>query len=242
MEHFKALERGMVVSMGKFNTILWDVDQTLLDFQRSESYAVRYCFEQFGLTASDEIVRLYSEINTGFWKRIERGEINKKEALVERFRSLFKHVGIRNIDAAEFQELYAEALGSVYYFQDNSYELVKKLKGKYRQYLVTNGISCTQRKKLALSGFDQLAEDIFVSEEIGAPKPQKEYFEKCFAKIPDFCKDNTIIVGDSLSSDMLGGNRMGIATCWYNPLGLENTTEVIIDYEIKDLNEILFIL
>lgn len=242
MEHFKALERGMVVSMGRFNTILWDVDQTLLDFQRSESYAVRYCFEQFGLTASDEIVRLYSEINIGFWKRIERGEINKKEALEERFRSLFKCLGIKDIDAAEFQKLYAEALGSVYYFQDNSYELVKKLKGKYRQYFVTNGVSYTQRRKLALSGLDQLAEDIFVSEEIGAPKPQKEYFEKCFAKIPGFCKDNTIIVGDSLSSDMLGGSRMGIATCWYNPLGLENTTEVIIDYEIKDLNEILFIL
>lgn len=232
----------MVVSVGKFNTILWDVDQTLLDFQRSECYAVRYCFEQFGLTASDEIVRLYSEINTGFWKRIERGEINKKEALEERFRRLFKCLGIKDIDAAEFQKLYAEALGSVYYFQDNSYELVKKLKGKYRQYLVTNGISYTQRKKLTLSGLDQLVEDIFVSEEIGAPKPQKEYFKKCFAKIPGFCKDNTIIVGDSLSSDMLGGSRMGIATCWYNPLGLENTTEVIIDYEIKDLNEILFIL
>lgn len=231
---------GAVV--GRFDTVLWDVDQTLLDFSRSESYAVRYCFEQFGLTATDETVRLYSEINTGFWKRIEKGEINKKEALEGRFHMLFEKAGIENIDAGAFQKLYAEALGSVYYFQDDSYELVKKLKGRYRQYLVTNGVTRTQRKKLELSGLDRLVEDIFVSEEIGAPKPQKEFFDKCFGRIPDFRRDSAIIVGDSLSSDMLGGKNAGITTCWYNPAGLENTSEVKVDYEIKNLNDIIPIL
>lgn len=233
---------GKKDNMGRFDTVLWDVDQTLLDFSRSESYAVKYCFEQFGLTAADETVRLYSEINISFWKRIEKGEIDKKEALVERFRMLFERTGIKNIDAGEFQKLYSEALGSVYYFQDNSYELIMKLKGRYRQYLVTNGVTRTQRKKLELSGLDKLVEDIFVSEEIGAPKPQKEFFEKCFEKIPDFCRDRAIIVGDSLSSDMLGGRNAGIKTCWYNPAGLENTSEVDTDYEIRNLNDIISIL
>ncbi len=228
--------------MGQFDTVLWDVDQTLLDFKRSEDYAVRYCFGLFGLEVDDRIVERYSIINEGYWRRIETGEIRKKDALTGRFQTLFGEIGITGVDAEAFQEEYAEALGSVYYFQDDSYELVKSLKGVCRQYLVTNGVTRTQRKKLQLSGLDKLVDGIFVSEQIGAPKPQKEYFERCFAQMPGFRKERAIIVGDSLTSDMLGGNRAGVATCWYNPGGLENLSEVRIDYEIRNLNEIRGIL
>ena len=228
--------------MERFDTILWDVDQTLLDFKRSEDYAVRYCFELFGMKADDRIVERYSAINEGYWKRIETGEIRKKEALLGRFQTLFGEIGIMDVDAEAFQKEYAEALGSVYYFQDDSYELVKSLKGVCRQYLVTNGVTRTQRKKLQLSGLDKLVDGIFISEQIGVPKPQKGYFEKCFAQIPGFRKERAIIVGDSLTSDMLGGNRAGVATCWYNPEGLKNFSEVRIDYEIRNLNEIWRIL
>ena len=117
--------------MAKFDTILWDVDQTLLDFKKSEDYAVRYCFRKFGKEASDETVAIYSRINEGFWKRIEKGEINRKDALVQRFEQLFQQIGEQDMDAGAFQKEYAEALGSVYYYLDDSYELVKKLRGKY---------------------------------------------------------------------------------------------------------------
>lgn len=228
--------------MAKFDTILWDVDQTLLDFKKSEDYAVRYCFRKFGKEASDETVSIYSRINEGFWKRIEKGEINRKDALVQRFEQLFQQIGEQDMDAGAFQKEYAEALGSVYYYLDDSYELVKKLRGKYRQYLVTNGVTLTQMKKLRLSRFDQLTDGIFVSEQIGIPKPHKDFFEKCFSMIPGFCKEKAVIVGDSLSSDMRGGNNAGIATCWYNPAGLKNLSDVKIDYEIRNLNEIWDIL
>ncbi len=228
--------------MAKFDTILWDVDQTLLDFKKSEDYAIRYCFRKFGKEASDEAVAIYSRINEGFWKRIEKGEINRKDALVQRFEQLFQQIGEQDMDAGAFQKEYAEALGSVYYYLDDSYELVKNLRGKYRQYLVTNGVTLTQMKKLRLSGFDQLADGIFVSEQIGIPKPHKDFFEKCFSMIPGFCKEKAVIVGDSLSSDMRGGNNAGIATCWYNPAGLKNLSDVKIDYEIRNLNEIWDIL
>lgn len=228
--------------MAKFDTILWDVDQTLLDFKKSEDYAIRYCFRKFGKEASDEAVAIYSRINEGFWKRIEKGEINRKDALVQRFEQLFQQIGEQDMDAGAFQKEYAEALGSVYYYLDDSYELVKNLRGKYRQYLVTNGVTLTQMKKLRLSGFDQLADGIFVSEQIGIPKPHKDFFEKCFSMIPGFCKEKAVIVGDSLSSDMRGGNNAGIATCWYNPEGLKNLSDVKIDYEIRNLKEIWDIL
>ena len=103
---------------------------------------------------------------------------------------------------------------------------------------VTNGVSSTQRKKLRLSGLDQLFDDIFVSEEMGVPKPQLSYFEKCFEQIEDFQKEKTLIVGDSLSSDMQGGNNAGIACCWYNPYKSENDTGLKIDYEIQNLWEV----
>ena len=228
--------------MAKFDTILWDVDQTLLDFKKSEDYAIRYCFRKFGKEASDEAVAIYSRINEGFWKRIEKGEINRKDALVQRFEQLFQQIGEQDMDARAFQKEYAEALGSVYYYLDDSYELVKNLRGKYRQYLVTNGVTLTQMKKLRLSGFDQLADGIFVSEQIGIPKPHKDFFEKCFSMIPGFCKEKAVIVGDSLSSDIRGGNNAGIATCWYNPAGLKNLSDVKIDYEIRNLKEIWDIL
>ena len=228
--------------MAKFDTILWDVDQTLLDFKKSEDYAIRYCFRKFGKEASDEAVAIYSRINEGFWKRIEKGEINRKDALVQRFEQLFQQIGEQDMDAGAFQKEYAEALGSVYYYLDDSYELVKNLRGIYRQYLVTNGVTLTQMKKLRLSGFDQLADGIFVSEQIGIPKPHKDFFEKCFSMISGFCKEKAVIVGDSLSSDMRGGNNAGIATCWYNPAGLKNLSDVKIDYEIRNLKEIWDIL
>ena len=224
--------------MGKFDIILWDVDQTLLDFKKSESYAIRFCFRKFGKEASDETVSAYSSINENFWKQIEKGQINKKEALVERFRTLFRQIGEEDIEAEAFQKEYADALGSVYYFQDDSYNLLNQLKGKYRQYLVTNGVTYTQMKKLRLSGLDKLVDGIFVSEQLCVTKPHKEFFEQCFCAIPGFQREKALIVGDSLSSDMQGGNNAQISTCWYNPAGLENPFNIRIDYQIKDLNEI----
>lgn len=225
--------------MNGYHTILWDVDQTLLDFKKSERYAVTHCFELFHLPVDDQILNRYSEINEGYWKRIERGEIEKEEALSARFDTLFDELGITGVDGSSFQNEYAEALGSIYFFLDDSYGLLKRLKGKYRQYLVTNGVARTQLMKLKLSGLDLLVEDIFVSEEIGAVKPSSAFFDACFEKIPYFEKERTIIVGDSLSSDMLGGDQAGIATCWYNPENLEKNLNVRVDYEIKNLYEII---
>ncbi len=224
--------------MGKYEILLWDVDQTLLDFEKSQEYALFECFKQYGRTADQKILSLYAEINTSFWKRYELGEITKLQLLTGRFATLFFRLGIEDISPKDFQAVYQKALGSVFYFRDNADQLCSKLKGVVRQYAVTNGVSSTQRNKLHLSGLDQIFDDIFISEEIGAPKPQLQYFEACFRKIPDFRKDKTLIIGDSLSSDMQGGNAAGIACCWYNPEGKENPTGLKIDYEIRNLWEV----
>ena len=224
--------------MNRFDTILWDVDQTLLDFERSQAYALGESFRQFGLEMEDSVLSLYVDINNTYWKRHELGEVSKAELLTGRFRTLFSKLAIKDIDIGNFASVYQEALGSVFYFRDDSYLLCRRLKGRVRQYAVTNGVTSTQRNKLHLSGLDKILDGIFISEEIGYPKPRKEYFEICFKKIPAFRKEKAIIVGDSLSSDMRGGNEAGIACCWYNPEGKENNLELKIDYEIKNLWEV----
>lgn len=229
--------------MKKFHTILWDLDGTLLDFLKSEKYAITHCFQKFGLEISDEILARYSKINDGFWKKLELGEItNKQEVLVGRFRTLFEEYQITGVEPERFQEEYKDALGSVYYYQDDSFELCKRLKKDYKQYLVTNGILYTQEKKLKLSGFDKIMDGIFISEQLGVPKPNKKFFALCFAQIPEFNIEKTIIVGDSLSSDIKGGINSNIATCWYNPEKKKNETDIKADYEIDNLQQLVSIL
>lgn len=221
-----------------FHTILWDVDQTLLDFEKSQDYALRLCFQNLHLEISDEIVRLYSSINDSYWKRLERGEVTKKELLTGRFDALFEQLHIKTVTSADIAPMYQKALGSVYYYRDDSLTLCRRLKGRVRQYVVTNGVSSTQRNKLRLSGFDQVMDGIFISEEMNYEKPDVRFFEGCFKQIPDFRKEDTLIVGDSLTSDMQGGNQAGIACCWYNPDGKRETRGLKIDYEIQNLWEV----
>ena len=232
--------------MKQYEIILWDVDQTLLDFSKSEDYAIKYAFKKFGRNIDSNTVRLYSAINDSYWKRLEKGELSKAEVQIGRFETLFEQLQIDDIAAQDFAPVFQKALGSVYYYRDDSFLLCSELRREFRQYVVTNGVTWTQQNKLKLSGFDRVMDGIFISEMIGSPKPFPAFFEKCFKQIPDFQKEKTIIIGDSLTSDMLGGNQSGISCCWYNPEGRklkeETNLSLRIDYEIRSLWEIKDIL
>ena len=229
--------------MGKYRTILWDLDQTLLDFDRSMDYAIRAVFEQYDLYIDEKIAARYEVINRDHWNRLERGEITKEEVKVGRFRTLLEELGIRHIKPEEIAASYQEALGSVYYYIDGAVEVVTRLRELgYHQYVVTNGVNTTQNSKMKLSGFDKLTDGVFVSELMGYPKPMKGYFDACFALLPEGTREQSILVGDSLTSDMQGANNAGIAACWFNPQGKEKDVEVRIDYEIRHLKELLEIL
>ena len=224
--------------MRKFDTLLWDLDDTLLNFGQSEKHAITSCFDQFQISYDEEMVKRYSDINLSFWKRFEKGEIVKKEVLHGRFRQLFDEFGIINITPEEFQLLYQEELGSTYFYNDDSFEICKKLSTDFRQYIVTNGIVITQEKKLKLSGFDQIMNGICISEKFGYQKPQSEFFDKCFEFIGSVEKDKILMIGDSLTSDIKGGNNAGITTCWYNPKKNDCLEQVVVDYEIQSLDQI----
>ena len=223
--------------------ILWDIDGTLLDFKKAECAAIKKCFEIFNLgECSDEMIARYSVINRKYWEKLERGEITKQEVLVNRFTDFFEIENIKTDCASEFNIEYQKWLGETICFCDNSYELLKNLKGKVKQYAVTNGTKAAQDRKLQKSGLIDIFDGVFISEMVGIEKPGIGFFEHVWEQIGTYEKGEVMIVGDSLTSDMQGGNNAGIICCWYNPKNIKNDTGLKIDYEIDNLQKILEIL
>lgn len=224
-------------------TLLWDVDGTLLDFGKSESYGIRKCFEKFGLgECTDEMLIRYSKINHKYWQMLERGELTKPQVLAGRFQEFFKleNIGFNRID--DFNLEYQYSLGDKVFFCENAFETISSLKGEYNQYAVTNGTYIAQERKLTQSGLINIFDDVFISDKIGFEKPNIEFFNAVQQKIGKFNKNEVMIIGDSLSSDMQGGNNADILCCWYNPHNAEVKNNIRIDFEIKDISDIIEIL
>lgn len=220
-----------------YKAILWDIDGTLLNFRKSVSAVIMDIFQRFGLGECDEgMVQRYYEINDSYWKKLEREEITRPELFIRRFEDFFAEYGIK-FSPQEFDRLYKLGLREQVFFNDNSYELVKSLRGKVKQYAVSNTPAAELTAKLKKSGLDVLLDRIFISEYIGAEKPSVKFFDFVFAEIPE-SREEVIMVGDSLTSDMRGANNAGIACCWYDPEGKPAPGDLRIDHTISDLNEI----
>lgn len=221
-------------------TILWDVDGTLLDFHAAEGNALRFLFHEFGFgDLNGEDLARYKALNISLWKALERGEITKPRVLVGRFEKFFSDLGLDPSLAPEFNERYQTALGDTIVFMDDSYEIVKSLRGRVKQYVVSNGTVKAQTKKLRASGLGDLMDGVFLSEAIGTEKPGRAFFDAVFSQIGPQDPEEVVIIGDALSSDILGGDRAGIRTCWYNPYGAGRDISCRIDYEISDLHQVL---
>lgn len=225
-----------------FTTLLWDVDGTLLDFDYSMRHSLRRCFGSIGRPLTEEMIEGYSRINDSYWKRLERGEVTKKELLSGRFRDFFAEYGLTGIDVDAFRKDYEAGLGNTYAFQDDALTVVKSLQGHYRQYVVTNGVTAVQENKLKLSGLSEVMDGIFISETIGSAKPSRVFFDYCLEHLEEKDKGKILIIGDSLTSDILGGIQAGIRTCWYNPGEKNPPLEYRADYEISVLQQIYEVL
>jgi len=222
-----------------FKAILWDIDGTLLNFHMAEKAAIQALFARFGLgSCTDEMLKHYSTINAGYWKKLEKGELTKPQILIGRFETFFREYGLDISCAPAFNEAYQLALGDTVCFNPGGLEAVKALKEKVRQYAVTNGTLVAQRKKLAASGLDALLDGAFISDVIGIEKPNIGFFQAVWKEIGSFSPDEVLIVGDSLTSDIKGGNNAGIKTCWFNPNRSPAPADLRIDYDIAELWEV----
>ena len=220
----------------RMGIILFDLDDTILDFRTAERNAISSTFEKLGIDSSERTLRRYSEINISCWHKLERGEMTRAEVLISRFEKLFSELGIER-SAYEAQSLYEQFLGNGHYFVPGAPELLETLYGKYELYIISNGVAATQKKRIASAGIAKYFNDIFISEHIGFNKPSKEFFEACFSRIPRFRREDALIVGDSLSADIRGGVNSGVATCWLDPDG-EKTEDIKPDYSIRSLSEL----
>ena len=225
--------------MSKYKYLLWDIDGTILNFEKAEKRAIRTLFEKFNLgECTDEMLSHYIEISKKYWKLLECGKMKKERILVERFEEFFEKEGIRTDVASEFNKAYQLALGDTVVFNDDALDIIKAQKKNYQIIIVTNGTAIAQKKKLERSGLDKIADNIFISEEVGYEKPSIHFFERVKAKAGIDDVSQAVIIGDSLTSDIQGGVNAGIDTCWYNPKEEVNDTNLKPTYIIKNLHEL----
>ena len=214
--------------------VLLDLDDTILDFHRAEAAAIRKTLSSLKVPVDDAVIARYSEINAAHWRRLESGEITRPEVLTGRFRQLFAEIGVvRN--EHETQQIYEHYLSVGHYFISGAEKLLDTLHKTYRLFLVSNGNAAVQEGRLKSANISHYFEKVFISEIIGADKPNREFFDRCFAQIDQFQPDRAILIGDSLTSDILGGINAGVRTCWFNPQHRPEHPNIKPDYEIDDL-------
>lgn len=222
-----------------YKYLLWDIDGTVLDFSESEAYAMRTLFRKYELGECDAaMLRLYAQINVKYWEALERNEMTKPEILIGRFREFFEVVGVDLALAEDFNKDYQIALGDHLVFVKHAEEILRAEKGDYVLIAVTNGTKAAQSRKLQRSGLDQIFDAVFISEDVGVEKPNRKFFEYVFHKMGISDERQVLLIGDSLTSDMRGGEIAGVDTCWYNPQRRVNTKNIRVTYEIDDLSEL----
>ena len=226
-----------------FDVILWDVDGTLLDFPAAERQSLLDAFAHFDLgPCPEDRVARYSKLNASYWKRLERGEITKNELLPGRFQEFFQQEGIHFDRYWDFNDFYQLRLGENATPQDDSWALVASLRGRVKQYAVTNGTKVAQDIKLDRSGLAELLDGIFISEVVGAEKPDPAFFAPVFQAMGPVDKGRVLMVGDSLTSDIRGANNVGIPCCWYDPKGHALPEDLRVDFHISHLRQVVEIL
>lgn len=223
----------------KYEILLFDADNTILDFDKSEEQALSRAFCDMGLKFSEKVLTIYRKNNIAQWHLFEKGQLSKPQVLINRFVNTFVELRLPRELATQTGDLYEEYLKLGFFVVPHTEEVLTELQAKCQLYVVSNGVAEIQNSRMMGSGMEKYFIDRFVSETVGYPKPQIEYFDYCFAHIDGFDKAKTLIIGDSLTSDVQGGVNAGIDTCWFNPNHASNNSKLTPTYEIDDLRQLL---
>lgn len=218
-----------------YKVLLIDLDDTLLDFQKSEEYAIRKTMETLKINPTDELVNVYKQINQKYWKMFERKEITRDDLLKARFKEFCKLLNLQNEDYAIINDTYFNNLSTKPFEIEGAYDFLEKLSQYCDIYVITNGVKKVQEKRLSLVNIGKFFKKIYISEEIGYHKPQLEYFNYVLNDLHITNKKEVLIIGDSLSSDIQGGINSNIDTMWYNPKN--KRTDVKYTYMINNYDD-----
>lgn len=225
----------------KYKWILFDADGTLFDYDRAELDALNLTFNNFGYQFDPSYLIIYDEINKQVWLELEQGLTTPDGLKVKRFERLLSTLDLHS-DAQLFSTSYLNYLSQNACLIDGAEDLLKVIVGKVGLVLITNGLKRVQRSRFERSTISSYFDHIIISEEVGAVKPEKRIFDVTFNKMNYPEKEKVLIVGDSLTSDIKGGNDFGIDTCWFNHKNQIHDQNIVINYEINELKEILKIL
>lgn len=223
----------------RYEYLLFDADDTLFDFPKASSRAFEAMCRAHGIPYTPESYRLYHEINLELWESFDRGEATKEFVTLERYVRFLRALGLER-DPAACNRDYLAALGEGVYPLPHAEEVCRELKARgHRMYIITNAVASVQRSRLRGSVFAELFEGAFISEEAGAAKPSKAYFDYVRRQLPGLTAENALVIGDSLTTDIRGANNAGLPCCWVNPAGKPRREELRVDYEIRGLRELL---
>lgn len=218
--------------------LLLDLDDTILDFHKAERRALTLALTEAGVEVTDARIARYSEINASRWALLEEKKLTRAEVLYSRFAIFLEEMGIA-ADARTVQRAYEGHLSEGHFFIEGAEALLHALSGHYRLYLASNGTARVQAGRIASAGIAPYFDKMFISEEVGVDKPDPAFFYAVFAQIPHFSLRETLMVGDSLTSDIRGGNGVGIRTVWFNPRHKPGRADILPTYEIFSLQELL---
>ena len=222
-----------------YKFLLFDLDHTLLDFDAAEDIALTQLLEEEGVEDIQNYKDYYVPMNKALWKDLEQKKITKDALINTRFEKLFAHFGIEKDGSylAERYQFFLSKQGQTYLGVE---DLLKNLiKQDYELYAATNGITGIQTGRLAQSGLAPYFNQVFISEQLQTQKPDALFYEKIGQQIEGFSKEKTLMIGDSLTADIQGGNNAGIDTIWYNPHHLENHTQAQPTYEVHSYQDLL---
>ena len=222
----------------KYEWLLFDLDNTLLDFNASEHFALTKVLDQVGVIFQPEHLTVYEKINRACWDAFEKGTLPQSAINETRFSQFLQALGLHNEDSFEVGNYYLDQLSEKAVFMEGAQDLLETQYQKHKLGIVTNGLKQVQRPKLVKAGLTHYFKIIVVSDEIGVSKPQVGFFDYAFREMASPPKEKVLIIGDSINSDIKGGINYGIDTCWYNPLKKENQSEIQPVYEINSLTQL----
>jgi 2-haloacid dehalogenase len=227
--------------MTTYRWLLFDADGTLFDYDKAENSALANTFEQIGYPFEPQYLPEYRRVNSQIWLDFEQGKITQEKLKTRRFELLFEAINIYP-DPQEFSDKYLVNLSNGTYLINGAAEILKALHQKFDLAIITNGLTAVQRPRFGKSAIYPYIKKIIISEEIGAAKPDREIFDIAFERMNHPANEEVLIIGDSLTSDIQGGNNYGIDTCWFNPKQKTNEQAITTTFEIQKLDELFDIL
>ena len=217
--------------------VLLDLDNTLIDFNECARHSIMKSFERHGFTYTDEVFTTFITENVKIWKRLERGEITKSQLRADRWNIILSRLGI-DFDGTIIEEEFENGVAQGAYAVEGAYELLDYLFPKYELYIVSNGFRFVQESRLKIGDFRKYFKDVYLSEDVGVQKPAKEFFDYCFDKMEQPDKADVILIGDSLSADIIGGLNYGIDCIWFNKNGESLPADIKPNFIVNKLKEI----